>query len=97
MKSNLIKGTNKDYLSLLVSNLVKGLPLRERKSDLAKSTIFWIVEYMKHKLNISVSVFQDSKDLSLKIVEYLFPKPQNLGYEEDIKHDAMTVAFFNAL
>jgi hypothetical protein len=69
LKSNLIKGVNKDYLSLLVSNLIKGLPLRARKTDLADSTIRWIVEYMKHKMKISVSVFQDSKDLSLRTEE----------------------------
>jgi hypothetical protein len=60
---------------------------------------------MKHKLNVSVSVFNDSKNLSLQIVDYLFPEDvlNNISatpvqkYNYKMKHDAMTVAFYNSI
>jgi hypothetical protein len=39
MKSNIIKGVNKEYLSLLVSNLINGSTPRFRKSVSSKSTL----------------------------------------------------------
>jgi len=74
LKSNIIKGTNKAYMSLIVSNLINNkTDLRLRKSEYSKEILHWITEYMKHKLKINISVFNDSKDLSLEIINYLFP------------------------
>jgi len=97
LKSNIIKGENEGYLSLLVSNLVYKRPLRLRKSDFAKTTLHWITEYMKHKIKISVSLFNDSKELSHKVAHYLFPDTLVLEEDEAPQYMAMQVAFFNIL
>jgi hypothetical protein len=39
LKSNIIKGVNKDYLSLLVSSLIKKTPLRLRQTVSCTSTL----------------------------------------------------------
>lgn len=104
LKSNIIKGTNQAYISLVVSSLINKGELRLRGSDFTKSTLHWITEYMKHSLKINVSVFNDSKDLSLKVVDYLFPSDDkgeslisNLTFNEKIQFRAMTVAFYNII
>lgn len=111
LKSNIIKGVNKDYLSLLISNCIKGNELKLRSSEFAKSTLHWINEYMKHKMKISVSAFADSKELSLEVVDYLFPIGEEEGflglerpgetyfltYNEKIQYLAMRATFFNLL
>jgi hypothetical protein len=99
LKSNIIKGVNKDYMSLLVSNLVNSRDLRLRKSEFSKSTIHWITEYMKHKIKINVDVFNDSKNLSLEIVDKLFPesKVNTLDINEQPQYLAMKTAFFNLI
>jgi hypothetical protein len=105
LKSNIIKGVNKEYLSLIVSNLISGATVRFRKSVSSKSTLHWIVEYMKHKLKVNVSVFNDSRELSLKVIDYLFPEDvlNNIKatpvekYNLKIRHDSMTTAFFQSI
>jgi hypothetical protein len=97
LKSNIIKGENEGYLTLLVSNLILKRPLRLRKSDFAKTTLHWITEYMKHKINISVSLFNDSKELSHKVTHYLFPDTNVLEENDAPQYMAMQVAFFNIL
>jgi hypothetical protein len=97
LKSNIIKGENEGYLTLLVSNLILKRPLRLRKSDFAKTTLHWITEYLKHKIKISVSLFNDSKELSHKVAHYLFPDTVVLQENDAPQYMAMQVAFFNIL
>jgi hypothetical protein len=60
---------------------------------------------MKHKLRYNVSVFNDSRELSLKIIDYLFPESvlNSINatpvekYNLKNRHDSMTVAFFQSV
>jgi hypothetical protein len=60
---------------------------------------------MKHKLKVNVSVFNDSRELSLKVIDYLFPEEtlnkikgtQVEKYNLKNRHDSMTTAFFQSV
>jgi hypothetical protein len=54
---------------------------------------------MKHKIKINVDVFNDSKNLSLEIVDKLFPesKVNTLDINEQPQYLAMKTAFFNLI
>jgi hypothetical protein len=54
---------------------------------------------MKHKIKINVDVFNDSKNISLEVVDSLFPESKllNLDINEQPQYLAMKVAFFNLL
>jgi len=54
---------------------------------------------MKHKIKIDVNVFGDSKNLSLEIVDKLFPetKVNTLDINEQPQYLAMKAAFFNLI
>jgi hypothetical protein len=54
---------------------------------------------MKHKIKINVSVFNDSKDLSSKVMYFLFPddKAEAMSYDDKMQYNAMQVAFYNLL
>jgi hypothetical protein len=52
---------------------------------------------LKHKIKISVSLFNDSKELSHKVVHYLFPDTVVLEENDAPQYMAMQVAFFNIL
>jgi len=97
LKSNIIKGTNEAYLTSLVSSLINKTPLRLRKSVFATDTLHWITEYMKHKIKISVSVFNDSKELSYNVAHYLFPDNKIIQGVDATRYQAMQVTFFNIL
>jgi len=99
LKSNIIKGTNKDYLSLLVSSLINKTPLRLRKTVFSNDALHWVNEYMKHKMKINVSAFKDSKDLSYEVAHYLFPDSvaDSLSINEKTQYVGLQVAFYNML
>jgi hypothetical protein len=54
---------------------------------------------MKHKIKINVDVFNDSKNISLEVVDSLFPESKllSLDINEQPQYLAMKVAFFNLL
>jgi hypothetical protein len=54
---------------------------------------------MKHKIKISVSVFNDSKNLSYEVAHFLFPDEDrnNLPVDERNAYTAMQVTFYNIL
>jgi len=95
LKSNIIKGVNKDYLSLLVSSLIKKTPLRLRQTVSCTSTLHWITEYMKHKMKIEVSVFKDSQKLAYDVVHWLYPDQPVYKLEEKDRprYTALQAAF----
>lgn len=74
LKSNLIKGVNQNYMSNLVSLLVKNkTDLRIRKIVNAEADLHWIGEYLRHSLKDATNPRKDSEDLADHIVEMLFP------------------------
>jgi hypothetical protein len=80
LKSNLIKGVNRDYLQSLLSLLIKNASdLRIRRCFDTSSHVDWIGQYLRSKLDRDTKPILDAQRLAAEIVNYMYPDEEALS------------------
>jgi hypothetical protein len=80
LKSNLIKGVNRDYLQSLLSLLIKNAEdLRIRRCFDTSSHVDWIGQYLRSKLDRDTKPVLDAQRLAAEVVNYMYPDEKALS------------------